>query len=310
MDAQIWSLCSSLTAVLAHAEDSSRDLSDVLSRRPMLLGNPPRFDSPFLLKLGFCEISPLKFDFDFARHAETAASAFLQGLERRVEAAGPDLSRLESMAFGTVSFEELLGHCGEALAICSRHADAVERRLVSYGYVPPEVEASKSEDLEGDGDEEKLLGSVLRSNATLATLSSQDDDLSGRAEILFRKPESVADVRKNMMEAEPALPPKETNCQGDAQGMIKTSKEEFEKLPPYLKTLASWEELQEAISELNSYFGSDKAQGSLALNQDDVGAIVSGRKGRSFLLILLRLNQLTMENIDGSIFYNVRKNDS
>lgn len=35
-----------------------------------------------------------------------------------------------------------------------------------------------------------------------------------------------------------------------------------------------------------------------------------GRKGRSYLLILLRLNQLAMETIDGSIFYTLRKNDS
>jgi hypothetical protein len=54
-----------------------------------------------------------------------------------VEAAGADLARLESMAFGTVSVEELLGHCREALNIVSRHADAVEFRLVSFGYVAP-----------------------------------------------------------------------------------------------------------------------------------------------------------------------------
>lgn len=77
-----------------------------------------------------------------------------------------------------------------------------------------------------------------------------------------------------------------------------------------MKTLATWEELQEAISKLNSYFGSDKTQGNVALNQDDVGEIGLGRKGRSYLLILLRMNQLAMENIDGSIFYNIRKSDS
>ena len=54
-----------------------------------------------------------------------------------MEAAGADLALLESMAFGTVSVEELLGHCREALNIVSRHADAVEARLVSHGYVAP-----------------------------------------------------------------------------------------------------------------------------------------------------------------------------
>ncbi|KAF0911269.1 hypothetical protein E2562_008026 [Oryza meyeriana var. granulata] len=260
-------------------------------------------------------------------------------MDRRAEAAGADLARLESMAFGTVSFGELLGHCGEALGIASRHADAIESRLVSFGYVPPEVETS--EGVEEDSDVEKLpevpgngcfggASSVLRSSrenihddddlfensmslknlgfsdACLATLSSQDSGLPGSAEILYRKPESVADVQKNVKDAESALPPKETNGQGnDAQGRIKASKEEYEKLPPYMKTLASWEELQEGISKLNSYFVSE----SVALNQDDVGEIGLGRKGRSYLLILLRMNQLAMETIDGSIFYNLRKND-
>jgi hypothetical protein len=113
------------------------------------------------------------------------------------------------------------------------------------------------------------------------------------------------------------------------------------------------QELQEAISKLNSYFGGEETQGSLALNQDDIGVCASlslkfkmsivlacfdvsmiqaldefllwnwlqklwyfltlllivGRKGRSYLLILLRLNQLTMETVDVSIFYALRKND-
>uniref|UniRef100_A0A453JJT1 Uncharacterized protein n=1 Tax=Aegilops tauschii subsp. strangulata TaxID=200361 RepID=A0A453JJT1_AEGTS len=69
--------------------------------------------------------------------AESATNAFLQGLDRRVEAAGADLARLESMAFGTVSVEELLGHFREVHNIVSRHADAIESRLVFFGYVAP-----------------------------------------------------------------------------------------------------------------------------------------------------------------------------
>jgi hypothetical protein len=36
--------------------------------------------------------------------------------------------------------------------------------------------------------------------------------------------------------------------------------------------------------------------------------LIVGRKGRSYLLILLRLNQLTMETVDESIFYLLRLN--
>ncbi|KQK11085.1 uncharacterized protein LOC100824369 [Brachypodium distachyon] len=309
MEASISSLCGALSDVLAHADSSSRALSDALSRRPIPL--------------------------------ESATSAFLQGLDRRVEAAGADLARLESMAFDTVSVEELLGHFREALGIVSRHADAVESRLTSFGYVAPEVEDEAEDGNEGELEvpENGCFGgssSVLRSgrerfddddalfddsmslknlgfsDACLATLSSQDNDFSASPKISDRKPESVDDAQE-ITEAEEFIPPeKETDGQdGDSsQGMIRASKEQYEQLPPYMKTLASWEELHDAVSKLNSFFGGAKSEESVALNQDDVGSIGLGRKGRSYLLILLRLNQLTMQTIEGSIFYTLRKSDS
>lgn len=54
-----------------------------------------------------------------------------------MEAANEDLAHLDSMTFGAVSFEELLGHCGEALNVYARHADAIESRLASFGYESP-----------------------------------------------------------------------------------------------------------------------------------------------------------------------------
>ncbi|XP_047050700.1 uncharacterized protein LOC124655916 [Lolium rigidum] len=317
MEASISSLCGALSDVLAHADSSSAALSDALTRRPIPL--------------------------------DSATTAFLQGLDRRVEAAGADLARLESMAFGTVSVEELLGHCQQALNIVSRHADAVESRLVSFGYVAPEVDA---EEEDGDTGELEVPGngrlgessSVLRSDlerfdddddalfedsmslknlgisdACLAALSSQDNDFSASPKMPDRKPESESvDAGQEIMnEAEDPTPPQEETDRQDGQqqydafqGMIRASKEKYEKLPPYMRTLASWEELSDAVSKLNSYFGGGKGQGSVALNQDDVGSIGLGRKGRSYLLILLRLNQLAMETVDGSIYYTLRKTDS
>ncbi|KAE8786481.1 hypothetical protein D1007_39708 [Hordeum vulgare] len=311
MDALISAMCGSLSEVLTHADSHSRALSDALSRRAIPL--------------------------------ESATNAFLQGLDRRVEAAGADLEHLESLAFGTVSVEELLGHCCEALNIVSRHADAIEFRLVSYGYVAPEVEDEVEEEGGRDTGELEVPGngglggssSVLRSarkrfdddddddalfedsmslknfgisDACLATLSSQDIDFSASPKMPDRKPGSV-DHQEILEKAEEPTPPQnETDEQDGQHRMIRASKEEYDKLPPYMKSLASWEELHDAVSKLNAYFAGDKAQGRL--NQDDVGSIGLGRKGRSYLLILLRLNQLAMETIDGSIFYNLRKNDS
>ncbi|XP_062203841.1 uncharacterized protein LOC133906078, partial [Phragmites australis] len=257
--------------------------------------------------------------------AESATSAFLQKLDRLAEAAGADLQRLESMAFGAVSLEELLGHFGEALSVYVRQASAIEARLASFGYEPPEVEPDVDAEVEDGavgepgnscfGESSSVLRAARRrrrtfSDACLATLSYEATDFAGSPKKLYKKPESADEGQKIVKDAEFIPPRKETNGQVNAfQGMIRASKE-YEQLPPYMKTLASWEELQEAVSKLNSYFGADKTQGSAALNQDDVGAIGLGRKGRSCLLILLRLNQLTMETVDGSIFYILRKIDS
>uniref|UniRef100_N1QQF7 Uncharacterized protein n=1 Tax=Aegilops tauschii TaxID=37682 RepID=N1QQF7_AEGTA len=59
-----------------------------------------------------------------------------------------------------------------------------------------------------------------------------------------RKLGSVDDDQKILEEAEEPTPPQtETYEQDDNafQGMIRASKEEYDKLPPYMKTLASWE---------------------------------------------------------------------
>ncbi|TVU48938.1 hypothetical protein EJB05_00224 [Eragrostis curvula] len=307
LESSISALCGDLSAVLDHADSSSRALADVVSQPPI--------------------------------HLDSATNTFLRKLDLMTEAAGADLARLESMAFGAVSFAELLGHCGEALKVYDRHADAIEARLVSFGYVPPEAKP----ELDAEEDEGGLLGnscfrgssSVLKSgrglledddalfeesvslknlglsDACLAALSSEATDFSGSPRKLYEKPESTDDGQKMINEAELVSPQKETNGQVNAlEGLIMVSKEEYEQLPPYMRTLASWEELQEAISKLNSYFGGDKTQGIVALNQDDVGTIGLGRKGRSYLLILLRLNRLAMETVDGSILYTLRKDDS
>ncbi|RCV24262.1 hypothetical protein SEVIR_5G069800v4 [Setaria viridis] len=311
MERSILSLCASLSSVLDHADSSSRELADVVSRRPI--------------------------------HLESTTTAFLQKLDRLTEAANEDLAHLDSMTFGAVSFEELLGHCGEALNVYARHADAIESRLASFGYEPPKVEPEVDTEVQdgdigklGDpasgcfgvsssllrsskgrfrDDEDPLFGESLKSlgfsDACLATLSSEVTDNGENLKELYKDPESADEGKKIMKEAELIAPQSKRDNQGNSfKEMIRASKEEYEQLPPYMKSLASWEELQEGISKLNSYFGSDEAKGSVSLNQDDVGAIGLGRKGRACLLMLLRLNQLTMEAVDGSTFYTLRKNNS
>lgn len=67
---------------------------------------------------------------------DSASSTFVQCLNRRVSSTSSDLNLLESMSFGTVSFEELLGHCNEVYKKNQVDILELEDRLKSFGYVP------------------------------------------------------------------------------------------------------------------------------------------------------------------------------
>ncbi|WVZ91360.1 hypothetical protein U9M48_037547 [Paspalum notatum var. saurae] len=191
--------------------------------------------------------------------AEKSTAAFLQKLDRLTDAAGADLQRLESMAFGAVSFEELLGHCGEALSVYARHAEAIQSRLASFGYEPPEVEPEVDAEVEEGGvglvatpagkgcfsvsrsvlrsgrrrlddDDDPIFGESLKSlgfsDACLATLSEGVPDYSEGPRKLHSNPESANEDQNVMKEADLIGPQNERNDQGNSlKGMIWASKE-------------------------------------------------------------------------------------
>ncbi|EPS60037.1 hypothetical protein M569_14766, partial [Genlisea aurea] len=69
---------------------------------------------------------------------DSASTTFFGSLNSRITAAGDDLSMLESMAFGTVSFEELLGHCNEVLKKNQNEIVALQDHLCSSSnHIPP-----------------------------------------------------------------------------------------------------------------------------------------------------------------------------
>lgn len=67
---------------------------------------------------------------------DSASSIFIQCLNRRVTKVTADVNLLESMSFGTVSFEELLGHCNEVYKSNQTHLLQLQDRLKSFGYLP------------------------------------------------------------------------------------------------------------------------------------------------------------------------------
>ncbi|XP_072958315.1 uncharacterized protein [Typha angustifolia] len=305
MDTAISTFCKALSSFLRHVDTASRTLSDSIQRRPIPL--------------------------------DSAASAFLQSLDRRVSSTSSDLELLNSMAFATVSFEELLGHCNEVHKTNLKYISDLQERMVGFGYVP-EVDA---EDGEGEGNpdiDSKILnpgdgverldlacGSVsavrssrkqlddnslfedsisLRnlgfSDACLATLASEDDEYLASPRRVSERFMSNGVGRPHEKTTESQSSENGLSAQdGSArEAMLNATKDDYDNLPSYMKSLASWEE---AVVKLNVYFSKGRDEESKAFKQDDVETIGLGRKGRSYLLLLLRMNQLAVETIDGEM---------
>uniref|UniRef100_F6I3N6 Uncharacterized protein n=1 Tax=Vitis vinifera TaxID=29760 RepID=F6I3N6_VITVI len=104
MEDSIGSFCKTLASFCNHLHSSCHALKQSVDRRPIPL--------------------------------DSASSTFVQCLKRRISSASSDLNLLETMSFGTVSFEELLGHCSEVYKKNQSDLSELEDRLRDYGYVP------------------------------------------------------------------------------------------------------------------------------------------------------------------------------
>ncbi|KAK4749253.1 hypothetical protein SAY87_026702 [Trapa incisa] len=76
---------------------------------------------------------------------DSASSTFIQSLNRRVSSSSNDFDILESISLGSVSFEELLGHCYEVFKRNQSDLTELEDYLRSFGYVP-EVDIEEDEE--------------------------------------------------------------------------------------------------------------------------------------------------------------------
>ncbi|KAJ1392742.1 hypothetical protein SESBI_35569 [Sesbania bispinosa] len=307
----ISSFCNALASFCNHLHSTSEALKQSIDRRPIPL--------------------------------DSASSTFVQCLNRRVSSASADLDLLDSMSFGTVSFEELLGHCNELYK--KNHTDLLELedRLKSYGYVsvPDIEEEDEVEDIqphvsEGGSEspssfygslsvadssfkcfeEDALLDESLSlkklglSDACLATLASEGD-------LSSQEPEKVQEFKH----LHQSIPDKMMSFEGreflsyeadqknlnpaEAPGSIlKILNSEFECLPAYMKGLTSWEDLLVAVDKINSSL-SKKTDGCNFFRQDEIPSFELGPKARSYLLLLVRMNRLVVETIDGLLSYRV-----
>ncbi|XP_062167793.1 uncharacterized protein LOC133873992 [Alnus glutinosa] len=299
MEEEIRSLRKSLGTFCNHLESSCYALKQSLERRPIPL--------------------------------DSVSSSFIKCLNRRVSSASSDLNVLDSMTFGTVSFEELLGHCNEVYKKNQSDLALLQDHLQSFGYHIPDVEIDEEEEeVHGsstpNGLESKygldppssycgpdsMTGSIMKSleedalldeslslkrlglsDACLATLASEDygqtDNIGvHRNHLLFGE---VEEIFKSVEAPKP---------------LIKVSNDDYENLPSYMKGLAPWEDLLDAVEKINSSLNKkEKTKGSNYFHQDEISSLGLGPKARSYLLLLVRMNRLVVETIDGLLSYRV-----
>ncbi|KAK1257479.1 hypothetical protein QJS04_geneDACA023810 [Acorus gramineus] len=206
------------------------------------------------------------------------------------------------MAFGTVSFEELLGHCNEVYKKNQSDLSEVEQRLEELGFeilmdggnevldVEDEVDlaltyrgsASPASVIKKRIEEDPLFAESISlkdlglSDACLATLASEDSDELLGDDLLVS--ESLCD------------------------SLVDISRDDYDGLPPNLKSLASWEDLQATVTKLREQSITFRSKG---FSRDEFEAFGLGIKGKTCLLLLLRMNRLVMETVGGLIIYRI-----
>ncbi|KAF5750623.1 hypothetical protein HS088_TW03G00962 [Tripterygium wilfordii] len=274
---------------------------------------------------------------------DSASSTFIQCLKRRVSSVSTDLNLLESMSFGTVSFEELLGHCNEVYKKNQSDLFLLEEHIVIDDEDEPlsisrrldlDFDASDSED--GLDQPSSYSGAVSEVMKSLEEDPLMDESLSLKKLGLSDCLATLASEANSKID-DPYIPVRESanrlgnmlhniedpyQSTGKSWGAIggemeddmkpvealrpslKASKDNYDSLPDYIKSLASWEDLLAAVEKM-SLSKEDKTKGNTYFHQDEIASLDLGPKARAYLLLLVRMNHSVVETIDGSISYRV-----
>ncbi|MQL74617.1 hypothetical protein Taro_006965 [Colocasia esculenta] len=341
MDGSISTFCGALSAFLSHLHSTSAALSDSLRRRPIPLDSAA---AAFVERLGqraATAAADVELLDDMAMGTVSVAEllghcgevyrrnqSYVDLLQDRLSAFGyvPEIDSddgesedfdADSKPLGPENgLEKPMLGCGSALG-----AGSVRRRLDGDPLYPflhlsePTRLLLILTDRSFDGS--LTLQNMGLSDASLATLASEANDFPPspimQAEDLVgsNKGEACEDrtayhsssqvvYSKGMLQEYP-IPDK---CASGAS--IKFSKEDYDKLPAYVKSLAPWEDLEEAVIKMNAVLCSrDTSNKSSSLCQDDLEALGLGRKGKSYVLALIRMNRLAVETVSGSVAYRV-----
>ncbi|XP_056158784.1 uncharacterized protein LOC115666419 isoform X4 [Syzygium oleosum] len=244
---------------------------------------------------------------------DSASSTFVQCLNRRVSTASGDLELLDSMSFGTVSFEELLGHCNEVFKKNQSDLAQLEERLKSFGYVPangktvePNLCSRQPQKYDGPCLSFSFFVGLLFSFSIFAFSSLRHEPPLLLIFLLV----PIRNQEDKMYDLEGPYQPATLNLgASEVEGpksVVNASKDEYESLPSYMKSLASWEDLLIAIEKINSYLSKKENRlENKSFFQDEISSLALGPKARSYLLLLARMKHLVVETVDGLISYRV-----
>ncbi|XP_073145879.1 uncharacterized protein [Henckelia pumila] len=249
---------------------------------------------------------------------DSASTTFIQSINRRVNVAGVDLNMLESMTFGTVSFEELLGFCNEVLKKNQSDLLALHDHLGSSSSYNPSLDLDEDLDVEDCDSDNFSTGSDdlgLKKNSFVEEDPLLDDSLSlkkfGISDVCLA---TIASQDRRIYEMdEPDFDPSMESLEtiggetrdNSSQGktcLLNVSRDDYERLPKHMKGLASWEDLCAAVEKMNAYIRR-KQQDSF--RQEEIELLELGFKARSYLLLLIKMNRVNVETKTGVISYRV-----
>ncbi|KAJ1266503.1 hypothetical protein BS78_08G156000 [Paspalum vaginatum] len=216
MERSITALCTSLSDVLYHAESSSRELADVISRRPIHLEKSTALFLHKLDRLTDAAVgasspwpsapSPSRSSWGTAarRSASTRATRMPSSPASPPSATSPPEMEVEP----EVDAEVGDGGVGQVRSPAGNGCFSVSRSVLRSGR------------RRLDDDDDPICGESLKSlgflDACLATLSSEVTDCSEGPRKPHNHPESADEGQKIMKEADLIVPQNERNDQGNS----------------------------------------------------------------------------------------------
>ncbi|KAI5318761.1 hypothetical protein L3X38_038469 [Prunus dulcis] len=225
---------------------------------------------------------------------DTASSTFLQSLNRRVSAASTQLNLLETM-----TTKPALLHLQRRLSPSSAYDPEIE--IDDHETTPVDPEDGFDPRISDEEDESLLT--TFQANAR-----NEDPDIS------LHEFKSFKGSYDHSTDTSGASGDGLLSDFGEGEDkpklaqvplpLVNVSRDDYESLPSYMKSLAPWEDLLAAVEKINSGL-KGKAKGSNFFHQDEISSLGLGPKARSYLLLLVRMNRLVVETVDGLISYRV-----